>query len=107
MTPPPPPKDRKSPHLDSPPRIAAPGPPPPTPRNPPSRSTPAPKSPSLTHPHRPSVNPPFNAPHPPPRGLRPTITWGGGVVGVQNRGVAPRRGLTFADSTSNIDSELL
>ena len=29
-------------------------------------------------------------PPPPPRGLRPTVSWGGGgVVGVQNRGVAP------------------
>ena len=29
-------------------------------------------------------------PEPPPQGgLRPTVSWGGGVVGVQNRGVAP------------------
>ena len=35
-------------------------------------------------PRRPTQNPP-----PPPRGLRPTVSWGGGVVGVRNRGFAP------------------
>ena len=67
---PPPPQHPKSPHLD---------PPPP---NPPSRSPPPPPEPLL--------DPPSNAPPPPPP---PQGASGqqlvGGVVGVQNRGVAP------------------
>ena len=44
-------------------------------------------------PIRPSLNaPPPIPPPPPPRGLRPTVSWGG-VVGVQNRGVLPPPGL--------------
>ena len=57
MPPPPPPP--------SPPQIAPPGPPPPTP-------LPTPP------PHRPSLNPPLQSP--PPGGLRPTSTGGGGVA---------------------------
>ena len=69
--------------LPLPPPIAPLGPPPP---KRPSRSPPPP-APPIPPPHSPSLNPPSNPPPPPPRGLRPTISWG--VVGVQNRGVAP------------------
>ena len=70
-----------------PPRIAPLGPPPP---QRPSRRAPPPAPPKPPPPIRPSLHPPSNAPPPPPP---PQGASGqqlvGGVVGVQNRGVAP------------------
>ena len=66
---------------------------------------PPPRNPRNRPPRRPSQKPPLQAPPPPPRGLRPTVTCGGGggVVGVQNRGVAPPvtlRGFSFMQHAS-------
>ena len=71
----PPPPHPKSPHLDPPP-------------NRPARS-PSPPKPLLDPPPQlPSLNPFSNAPPPPPQGASGQHLVGG-VVGVQNRGVAP------------------
>ena len=65
-----------------PPQFAPPGPPPPTLPEPPPQAPPRPP------PIRPSLNPPSHAPPPPQKGASGQQL-GGGVVGVQNRGVAP------------------
>ena len=80
---PPPPQHPKSPHLDPPPppRIAPLGPPP---TNPPGAPPPAPPIP----PPSPSLPPPPSNATPPPQGASGQQLVGG-VVGVQNRGVAP------------------
>ena len=49
---------------------------------------PTPETPGTALPGAPPRTPPSKPPPPPPRGLRPTVSWGG-VVGVQDRGVAP------------------
>ena len=68
----PPPHHPELPHLDPPPPTDPPGAPPP--------------SPSYTPPHLPSLNPPLRSPPPPGASGQQLV---GGVVAVQNRGVAP------------------
>ena len=78
MPPPPPPQHPKSPHLDPPPPTDPPGPPPPSPLLDPPPPMPPPIAPP---------RPPLQCPPPPPQGASGQQLVGG-VVGVQNRGVA-------------------
>ena len=100
---PPPPQHPKSPNLDPPP------PPPPliAPLGPPPQPTlpePPPPAPPIP-PHSPSLNPPLRCPPPPPP--PPQGASGqhlvGGVVGVQNRGVAPPVGGETGDNTGHAE----
>ena len=91
---PPPPRYPKSPHLDPPPQPTLPEPPTP---------------PLLYPPHSPSLNPPSDAPPPPlppPQGASGQQLVGG-VVGVQDRGVAPPCQLHIGDFVHHPDGRAI